>query len=53
MDQQARVGDRTRIGIFPSVNEQRKKTVENSVKNPRIRTFEPLQIKDVAKGTVD
>jgi hypothetical protein len=23
------------------------------VKNPRIRTFEPLQIKDVAKGTVD
>jgi hypothetical protein len=32
MDQQARVGDRTRRGLFPSVNEEWKMMRENSVK---------------------
>jgi hypothetical protein len=34
MDQQAQVGDRTQRGTFPSVNEERKQMLENSVKKP-------------------
>jgi hypothetical protein len=33
MDQQTRVGDKTRRGILPSVNEEWKKILENSAKN--------------------